>query len=222
MEIDKEYIENLLENEKFSKNGIQLLQFVLSNGRLPGYRDKNELKLFFFCSRISRNVRGMREKYPSLYPLMKSLGWLGSAKEKTERKVREFWSFVEENGRLPKYGVREEKSLYEWCAQLATGKKRLAERYPDVYQKITEMRDRMCTRSSLGNSPEKKFFFTMKFIEKNGRLPKERAKDIEERALAGFCHRVIANKNGMGDRFPKLKKEILLHRNSMQERGRAD
>ena len=48
--------------------------------------------------------------------------------------------FFNDNNRLPKQSVKEEKSLYDWCGQVWRNDRNLAEKFPDVYAKIKELK----------------------------------------------------------------------------------
>ena len=47
-----------------------------------------------------------------------------------------FWKFIEENGRLPKPSLKEEKSLYQWCGEVWRNQYGLADRFPEVLSRL--------------------------------------------------------------------------------------
>ena len=57
-----------------------------------------------------------------------------------ENRKTDFFAFVEKHGRLPKSSVKEEVSLYKWCAKIWRNVRGLAEKYPDVYAKMKELK----------------------------------------------------------------------------------
>ena len=109
-----------------------------------------------------------------------------------------FWKFIEENGRLPKFSMKEEINLYSWCGRVWRNKYGLADRFPEVYAKLKEMR--WGEGSDVQTEMRVEEFF--EFVNTNGRLPKYSIQ--EEMPLYLWCRGVWGNQNGLADRFPEV------------------
>ena len=48
-----------------------------------------------------------------------------------EKRVEEFWEFINTHGRFPKKSVKMENSLYEWCQGVWRNVRGLADKYPN-------------------------------------------------------------------------------------------
>ena len=94
-------------------------EFVNTQGRLPVRSDKDAKTLYQWCLKVVRNKTNLKDRYPDVWEKMKSLS-LSEPKSGTSviNRADEFWNFVEKNGRLPKYSIPEEKSLYLWCGKV--------------------------------------------------------------------------------------------------------
>ena len=114
-------------------------EFVGLHGRLPKQGAKGERPLYAWCLGVAGNQYGLRERFPDVWEKMRELGWM-SLDEKTEARVKEFFQFVGLHGRMPKWSVKGEKSLYDWCLGVAGNLSGLRERFPDVYAKIMELK----------------------------------------------------------------------------------
>ena len=195
-----------LEEMEWGKNSSLLtekkvkdfFEFVEKNGRLPRPSVKEEKKLYVWCQGLWKNRWGLADRLPEVLAKLKEMRWGERRNLNTEKKVKEFFEFVEKYGRLPKYSVKEEQSLYDWCQGVSRNLRGLAERVPKVYAKLKEMR--------FGNSydvkAEKRFKEFFDFVNTHGRLPMSGVQ--EEKTLYAWCGRVWNNKYGMTDRFPEV------------------
>ena len=113
-----------------------------------------------------------------------------------------FWKFIEENGRLPKISVKEEKSLYLWCWRVWVNDYGIAERFPEVLAKLKEMR--FGENSDIKMEKRVKDFW--EFIKTHGRLPKASVK--EEKSLYLWCWNMSHNNCGLADRYPDVLAKI--------------
>ena len=123
--------------DKRNLNIENLVKFIEENGRLPKESVEKEKGLYYLCSRLSGNVYGLAEKFPEVLAIIKKMGW---GNLKLTKRYAEFWKFFNDNNRLPKQSVKEEKSLYDWCGQVWRNDRNLAEKFPDVYAKIKELK----------------------------------------------------------------------------------
>ena len=195
----------------------EFFEFVEQHGRLPKPSVKKEKSLYSWCSVVVKN-KGVSELYPEVYAKLKEMRWGEKRNFRTEKRAEEFWKFIEENGRLPKYTKREERPLYEWCRHVRYRVNNLDEKCPGVYEKIQSLTVKKQARSVYGNDPDKKYILSMDYIAKNNRIPSSRAQSVEERALGSFCIRVMRNDNNLAERFPKLRDSILMFRNDVQKK----
>lgn len=165
-------------------------RFVNKNNRLPGKYDKEWESLYNWCRKFVKNRNQLREKYPEAWEKMKELSIPNSAGEITlANRTKEFWEFVDENNRLPKYSIKEEKSLYWWCGKVFS---QYADRLPDVVAKLKELRWGNPTLSE-------KMSKLVSFTEENGRLPLHC--NTNERVLYNLYRMLKNNKDGLRDKY---------------------
>ena len=195
----------------------EFFEFVDKHGRLPKASVKEEYSLYQWCSIVVKN-KGVSELYPEVYAKLKEMKWGEKRNLRTEKRVEEFWKFVNTHGRLPGYSKKEERPLYEWCRHVRYRVNNLDEKCPGVYEKIQSLSVKKQSRSGYGNDPDKKYILSMDYIAKNNRIPSRMAQSVEERALGSFCIRVMRNDNNLADRFPKLRDSILMFRNDVQKK----
>ena len=177
-------------------------EFVNTQGRFPKKSVKMENSLYEWCQDVWRNVRGLAERFPDVYAKLKETGFGENSDIKTERRVKKFFKFVEDNERLPKKMVKEESSLYMWCQRVWKNQNGLTDRFPDVYTKLKEMR--FGERSDVQTEKTVREFW--EFVNTHGRLPKCRVK--EENSLYIWCWNVIHNKRGLAERLPEVLAKI--------------
>ena len=181
-------------------------EFINTHGRFPKKSVKMENSLYEWCQDVWRNVRGLAERFPEVYAKLKETGFGENSDIKTERRVKKFFKFVEDNERLPKKSVKEESSLYMWCQRVWKNQNGLTDRFPDVYAKLKEMR--FGERADV--QTEKTVGEFWKFVNTHGRLPKCRVK--EENSLYIWCWNVIHNKRGLAERLPEVLAKIKEHK----------
>ena len=177
-------------------------EFIEKNGRLPKQSLKEEKSLYLWCRRVWKDESNMKKRFPDVYAKLKEMRWGESVTIKTESIAASFWEFIEKNGRLPKISVKEESSLYQWCLRLWNNHYGLADKFPEVYAKLKEMR--FGEGNDIQTEERVKDFF--KFVEKNGRLPKHSVK--EEYPLWLWCQRVGKNESNMRQRFPEVYEKL--------------
>ena len=139
MEIITKRIKALLSRGGLSENGIKVLEFMLEKKRLPKSSIKEEKNLYSWCGHMRKRLPTLKTSYRELNSILLDMGWT-SFEKRRKRRVDEFWEFVEKHGRLPKSSVKEEVSLYKWCAKIWRNVRGLAEKYPDVLAKIKELK----------------------------------------------------------------------------------
>ena len=173
-------------------------EFVNTHGRLPKKYVKEEYSLYCWCGCVWRNISGLGERCPEVLAKLKEMRWGEYSDLRTGKRVKEFFEFINTHGRLPKYRVKEEKSLYEWCFKVWRNESGLADRFPEVLAKLKEMR--FGESSDIKRENMNREFF--EFVSTHGRLPKCRVK--EEKSLYEWCFKVWRNKYGLADRFPEV------------------
>ena len=172
-------------------------EFVGTHGRLPNSKVNEESALYQWCCSV---VAGQIDASDSLSAVLAEIKRLRRSRkdEMTEERVREFWAFVEKNDRLPKKSVKEERVLYEWINKVKANVRHLAERHPDVNEKIDFIRERDCTENVRSHKVQEFW----EFVEKYGRLPKKRR--MGEARLYGLCVDVSQNLLQMRDTYPQV------------------
>ena len=98
------------------------------------------LLLVIRLKNVWRNIRGASDKHPDIYNKLKEMGFGEENDIQTGERVKEFFEFVEKNGRLPKYSVKEEKPLYSWYIRYLKNESNLQTRFPEVLAKIKELK----------------------------------------------------------------------------------
>ena len=171
-------------------------KFIEENGRLPKCRVKEERLLYQWCGEVWNNYRGMAEKYPEVHAKLKEMKWGEDKSIRTEKRVKEFWVFVNTHGRLPRKSVKEENALYSWCVDVKRNYSGLAERFPEVLAKLNEMR--WGKKTDIKTEKRSKEFW--EFVNTHGRLPKFYIK--EEKSLYNWCAKVWRNEYGLAERLP--------------------
>lgn len=144
---------------------------------------------------MEHNKKDIRQNYPKEWEKMQEIG-IPDRKSAacSEEKVREFWEFVEKNGRLPKWNVNEEKNLYYWCARVIK-----KQTYPDVVKKLKDME---WGNKTLNESMQN----LVDFVKENKRLPRWDIK--EEKNLYKKYNILKNNKKGERERFMDVWTEI--------------
>ena len=202
------------------KRDREFWKFVNTQGRLPVSSDKEEKNLYWWCGLVWRNVNGLADVFPEVLAKLKELRWGERTDIKTEKRVKEFWEFVNTHGRLPKCRVKEEKSLYEWCAKVWRNESGLADRCPEVLAKLKEMK----WGEGIDIKREKINREFFEFVNTHGRLPKCRVK--EEKSLYEWYVKVWRNESGLADRYPevlaKLKEMRYGEGNGLRTEKRAE
>ena len=104
---------------------------------LPQYGAANYDRVKQFLYRLKNNVGDARQKYPEAWARMegKELGFLSPRKNME----KEFWEFVNTQGRLPVRSDKNAKTLYQWCLKVVRNKTNLKDRYPDVWEKMKSL-----------------------------------------------------------------------------------
>ena len=188
-------------NIKTERIAASFWEFIEKNGRLPKTSVKEESPLYQWCLRVWRNLRGAADKHPDIYNKLKEMGFGEKNDIQTEERVKEFFEFVEKNGRLPKASVKEEKPLWLWCQRVGNNYYGLAERLPGVLTKIKEI-----GWTSSHDKTEKRVKEFREFVEKHGRLPKSSVK--EEKPLYSWYIRFLKNESNLQKRFPEVLAKI--------------
>lgn len=197
------------------KREEEFFAFVEEHERLPESGVKEEHSLYTWCCLVSSKEE-MAKNFPSVYAKLKEMRFGEKYDIINEKRVKEFFEFIEKRNRLPLRLNSEERSLYEWCRQVRYNMNNLQYKNPEVYEKIIELTEPKQIRSKYGNDPDLKCRMSMDYILQNNRLPSRRAKSIEERALGNFCIRVLRNNNNLAERFPQLKDKILMFKRDVQ------
>ena len=182
-------------NINIERKVADFFEFVNTYNRLPKYGVKSEAPLYEWCRTVYSNRYGLADRFPEMLAKLKELRWGETKDIKTERRVNEFWEFVEKNGRLPQRSVKEENSLYEWCRRVWNNNLELRDRLPEVYEKLKELKWGFFYDIQV----EKRAKEFWEFVEKNGRLPKQSVK--EEKALYAWCGKVFSQ---YADRLPDV------------------
>ena len=117
----------------------EFFEFVKKHRRLPKASVKEEYSLYQWCSVVVKN-KGVSELYPEVYAKLKEMKWGEKRNLRTEKRVEEFWKFVNTHGRLPKLSVKEERKLNGWCGRVWRNESGLADRFPEVLAKIKELK----------------------------------------------------------------------------------
>ena len=177
-------------------------KFIEENGKLPKCSDKEEYPLYCWCGKVWHNIRGLADRFPEVLAKLNEMRWGEGNDLHTEKKVKEFFEFVNAHGRLPKKSVKEEYSLYEWCRGVWMNIRGLADRFPEVLAKLNEMR--WGEYWNLQTEKRVKEFF--EFVSTHGRLPKKYVK--EEKRLYMWCQRVWRNQNELAERYPEVLAKI--------------
>lgn len=172
-------------------------EFVNTQGRLPVRSDKNAKTLYQWCLKVVRNKTNLKDRYPDVWEKMKSLSLL-EPKSGTSviNRADEFWDFVKKNGRLPKYSIPEEKSLYLWCGKVFS---KYSDRLPEVCQKMKEIGWGVATLNE-------KMDRLVSFAKENGRLPAHY--NTKERVLYTLCKHLAKNKDGLRDKYPDVWEKL--------------
>ena len=123
------------------KRAEEFFEFVNTHGRLPKHSVKEELSLYQWCGQVWNNYYGRGDRYPKVLAKLKEMKWGDKTDIQTEKRVREFWKFVNTHGRLPKKSVKEEYSLWIWCGEVWRNKCGRGDRYPEVLAKIKELKE---------------------------------------------------------------------------------
>ena len=173
-------------------------EFVNTHGRLPRKSVKEENALYLWCVDVKRNYSGLAERFPEVLAKLKEMRWGKKTDIKTEKRSKEFFEFINTHGRLPKFYIKEEKSLYNWCGKVFRNEYGLAERLPGVIAKLKEMK----WGEGLDIKTEKRAEEFFEFVNTHGRLPKRSVK--EEKSLYEWCREVWRNESGLADRFPEV------------------
>ena len=118
----------------------EFFEFVNTHGRLPKCRVKEEKSLYEWYVKVWKNKNGLADRFPEVVAKLKEMRYGEGNDLHTEKKVKEFWKFVNTHGRLPKLSVKEEKSLYGWCGRVWRNESGLADRFPEVLAKIKELK----------------------------------------------------------------------------------
>ena len=116
-------------------------EFVTKYGRLPKLSVEEERKLYQWCQRVWGNQNELAERFPEVAEKLKEMRFGEGTDVQTEKRIKEFWEFVNTHGRLPKFSVIEEKSLYLWCRRVWSNNRGMADRFPEVYAKIKELKE---------------------------------------------------------------------------------
>ena len=118
----------------------EFFEFVNTHGRLPKCRVKEEKSLYEWYVKVWKNKNGLADRFPEVVAKLKEMRYGEGNDLHTEKKVKEFWEFVNKHGRLQKLSVKEEKSLYGWCGRVWRNESGLADRFPEVLAKIKELK----------------------------------------------------------------------------------
>ena len=127
-------------NTKSEERVSEFLKFVEKHGRLPKKNVPEEKRLFQWCRNVWSNQNGIADRFPHVVAKIKEMRFGESVYIHNENRKTDFFDFVEKHGRLPKSSVKEEVSLYKWCAKIWRNVRGLAEKYPDVHAKIKELK----------------------------------------------------------------------------------
>ena len=161
--------------------------FVNAHGSLPVRGGENE-SLYIWYRKMVRNANNIREKHPQEWQRMLELGAaVNKVKSLYETKSQLFWDFVERKGRLPRLSVKEERSLYWWCARVMTKN--------EDANVISKMKELGWASNSLNNSMQK----LVEFVKLNKRLPSYDRPS--EKTMYNKYLLLKYNKNGARDRF---------------------
>ena len=190
----------IIQTEKRVK---EFFEFVGTHGRLPKPSMKEEYPLWQWCRRVWDNNRGLADRCPDVFAKLKEMRWGDAISLIIEKRVKEFWEFVEKYGRLPMWSTKEENPLYLWCGEVWNNKRGLANRFPEVYNKLKEMG----WGNALNIKSEKRAKEFVEFVEKYGRLPENSVK--EEKSLYSWCLRVLKNESNLQKRFPDVFAKII-------------
>ena len=188
-------------NIKTERIAASFWEFIEKNGRLPKSSVKEESPLYQWCLRVWRNIRGASDKHPDIYNKLKEMGFGEKNDIQTGERVKEFFEFVEKNGRLPKASVKKEKLLWLWCQRVRNNYYGLAERLPEVLAKLKEM-----GWTSSRDKTEKRVEEFREFVNAHGRLPKGSVK--EEKPLYSWYIRYLKNESNLQKRFPGVLAKI--------------
>ena len=180
----------------------EFFEFVEQHGRLPKGSVKEEYSLYKWCGQVWNNQNGLADRFPEVLEKLKEMKWGEGTDVRTERRFQEFSEFVSKHGRLPKFSIKEEKSLYLWCGQVWGNDRGLADRFPEVLAKLNEMRFGEVYDIKM----EKSVRDFWEFVNTHGRLPKPSVK--EEKTLYQWCWKVRHNKRGIAEKFPDVLAKI--------------
>ena len=187
---------------KREKRAEEFFEFVNTHGRLPKGSVKEEYSLYKWCGQVWNNQNGLADRFPEVLEKLKEMKWGEGTDVRTERRFQEFSEFVSKHGRLPKFSIKEEKSLYLWCGQVWGNDRGLADRFPEVLAKLNEMRFGEVYDIKM----EKSVRDFWEFVNTHGRLPKPSVK--EEKTLYQWCWKVRHNKRGIAEKFPEVLAKI--------------
>ena len=186
---------------KTEKRVKEFYEFIEKYGRLPKSGVKGEKPLYAWCGSVWRNNKGLADRLPEVYDKLKELRWGESVNIQTESIAASFWEFVEKNGRLPKRSVKGERPLYSWCVRIGNNQNGLADRFPDVWNKMRELG--WMTKDEKTEARVEEFW---EFVGLHGRLPRPTVK--EENSLWQWCGCVWHNQFGLADRFPEVYSKL--------------
>ena len=157
-----------MDNLNTEKRIKEFWTFVEKNNRLPNFKEKEESSLYQWCQRVLAAKVYTSDSLSAVLEEIKRLRH-NKREKMTEEKIREFWDFVDKNDRLPKKSVKDEQALYDWVYKVKYNVRHLADRFPEVSEKIGSIRE----RGIAGNGKFPKVQEFWEFVNTHGRLPKK-------------------------------------------------
>ena len=174
------------------KKSRALVAFIEEHGQLPSTKGKKDEKLLAV---FWNNIKGPQKSHKSLYAtilskykILKESYEQTQIKKTPDEKSRALVAFIEEHGRLPSKGKKDEKLLAKFWNRIKGPQKCHKSLYATVLSKYKMLKESY-EQAQIKQTPAKKSRALVAFIEEHGRLPSTQGKK-DEKLLARFWNNI--------------------------------